>query len=110
MNAAPGRVPGTDLQHHQIKRAETLPDARKLAGQTRISREKQAPAFAADDPGRPERTIAIGEAAPAEVLRGRRREGQLAARQRVLLPPVELRDQSGRDAERFEPGADPERG
>jgi hypothetical protein len=109
VDVAPGRVPGADLEHHQIEGREPRTNRGKLGCEPGVSGKEHAAVLGSDHPRRPQGGIPIGERAAREVLCGRGRERQRAAGQGVFLPPVELDDQVRIDAEPLQSSTDAER-
>ena len=72
VDVAPGRVEGADLEHHQVEGAEALADLRVLGRQAGVAAEEHASARGVcDHERRPQRGVAVRQAAAGEVLRGR---------------------------------------
>ena len=91
-------VEGADLEHHEIEGSRAFANRlRTLGGEPGVAAEEHGViAVRTDDERRPQRRIAVLEAATGKVLRRARRSRQTsAARQRVRLPPVELDDALG---------------
>ena len=84
--------------------------ARVLGRQAGVAAEEHRMPARPDDQRRPQRRVAVLQAAAGEVLRRRGRDRQVGAGQRVRFPPVELGDALCRHAPGFEVRADAERG
>ena len=102
VDITPGRMKGADFQHHQVEGAQAVADLGVLIGESGVAAEEDAVPRAAHDQRRPQRGVAILEAAAAEMLRRRggdfdRSAGRLAEHA-MALPPVELGDALRRHA------------
>ncbi|MCY1561875.1 hypothetical protein D9M68_991910 [compost metagenome] len=64
VDVAPRGVEGADFEHDEIEGAEALADQRVFAGEAGVAAEEDGVALAAQDHGRPERGVAVFEAAP----------------------------------------------
>src|SRR6266404_9458924 len=93
-----------DLQHDEVEGTEALRDFLVLGRKPAVAAEEHAVLRRADDERGPERAVPALDGAAGEMLRRRRRDGDLA--QRVRLPPVELGDACRRHAPGLEMRAD----
>ena len=78
VDVGPGRTVGAEAHERRVEGSVGRPDRaepRKVPG---VAAVKDAVARSRDDPGAPERRVAVRESAPREVPRGRRRDRQRA--------------------------------
>src|SRR5215475_9476333 len=108
MNIAPGRIPGADFQHHEVKRAQASSDVRIFGRQSRIAAEEHTVVSRTYRDRRPKGRVASSKRTPGEVLGGRSRDAH-SARDFVRLPPIKLRDSIGVNAPELQMSPDSER-
>ena len=107
VDVRPLRIVGPGFYHRQVEGAVLLADFLETLEIAAVAAEEDARAARLDDPGRPQRRIAVAQAAARKVL-GRRRH-QLDAVDVGGLPPRQLPHLAGRDAPRDQPVAHAQR-
>src|SRR5690606_12452502 len=84
----PARCVGADGQQRQIDTAEHVRDIAEATAIAGVAGKIEPEAIDIDDPATPQRTVAVGTGAAAEMLRGH--EERFTLRVRRALPPAQL--------------------